>query len=199
MPEIRAARPRSWILTLALGLFAAVPLAATSFVGVSDEALVDQARVAVVARVVSAAPRAVVPEPATLTLLAGGLLALVAHLLRELVRRRYRHHRAGVGDLLAHRGPRPQQVERAERDPKHRMALVFRAYLGLSSRWAIDGLAERSSDYQIWCGPAMGAFNDWVRGTFLEEQSRRTVAQIGLNLLDDIKTSVTAAALKKLR
>ncbi|HSG41364.1 MAG TPA: fibronectin type III domain-containing protein [Thermoanaerobaculia bacterium] len=53
-----AARPRSWILALALGLFAAVPLAATSFVGVSDEALVDQARVAVVARVVSADPRA---------------------------------------------------------------------------------------------------------------------------------------------
>ncbi|MEO8000458.1 MAG: PfaD family polyunsaturated fatty acid/polyketide biosynthesis protein, partial [Arenimonas sp.] len=59
------------------------------------------------------------------------------------------------------------QVERAERDGKHRMALVFRAYLGLSSRWAIDGAEDRASDFQIWCGPAMGAFNRWVTGSFL--------------------------------
>ncbi len=50
------------------------------------------------------------------------------------------------------------------RDPKHKMALVFRWYLGLSSQWAITGEATRRLDYQIWCGPAMGAFNDWVRG-----------------------------------
>jgi hypothetical protein len=30
-----------------------------------------------------------------------------------------------------------------------------------------DGEA-RALDYQIWCGPAMGAFNDWVAGSFLE-------------------------------
>ena len=33
----------------------------------------------------------------------------------------------------------PAQVERADRDPKHRMALVFRWYLGQSSRWANAG------------------------------------------------------------
>ena len=36
----------------------------------------------------------------------------------------------------------PRELERAERDPRHRMALVFRWYLGLSSRWAIDGGAD---------------------------------------------------------
>jgi trans-AT polyketide synthase, acyltransferase and oxidoreductase domains len=77
-----------------------------------------------------------------------------------------------------------KQVERAERDPKHQMALVFRSYLGLASRWAIDGLTGRESDYQIWCGPAMGAFNSWVRGSFLEDPQARTVVQVARNLLE---------------
>ena len=58
------------------------------------------------------------------------------------------------------------------------MALLFRAYLGQSSKWAIHGVPERKLDYQIWCGPAMGAFNDWVKGSFLEDPSRRSVAQM---------------------
>src|SRR5262249_55562967 len=52
----------------------------------------------------------------------------------------------------------PAQLGRAMREPKHRLALVFRWYLGQSSRWPIAGTTERRSDYQIWCGPAMGAF-----------------------------------------
>ena len=77
----------------------------------------------------------------------------------------------------------PRQVERAERDPKHRMALVFRSYLGMSSRWANCGDASRAMDYQVWCGPAMGAFNEWTRGTFLEKPDNRRVVLVGLNLL----------------
>lgn len=76
------------------------------------------------------------------------------------------------------------QIDRAERDPRHRMALVFRWYLGQSSRWAIDGIPERRTDYQLWCGPAMGAFNRWVRGSFLADLSQRTVVQIARNLLE---------------
>jgi PfaD family protein len=78
----------------------------------------------------------------------------------------------------------PAQLERAEHDPKHRMALVFRWYLGMSSRWAIDGTEGRELDYQIWCGPAMGAFNAWARGSFLEPASARSVVQVCLNLLE---------------
>jgi PfaD family protein len=78
----------------------------------------------------------------------------------------------------------PGQVERANNEPKHRMALVFRWYLGKSSRWAIEGDPARRADYQIWCGPAMGAFNAWVAGTFLAEPGERTVVQIALNLLE---------------
>ncbi|MFE7398347.1 2-nitropropane dioxygenase, partial [Streptomyces sp. NPDC057557] len=78
----------------------------------------------------------------------------------------------------------PSEITRAEADPKHRMALVFRWYLGSSSRWAITGEAARRTDYQIWCGPATGAFNRWVAGTFLAEPANRSVVQIALNLLE---------------
>ncbi len=78
----------------------------------------------------------------------------------------------------------PAQITRAEADPHHRMALVFRWYLGNASGWAIAGDPERAADYQIWCGPAMGAFNAWTAGSFLADPERRTVVQIALNLLE---------------
>ena len=78
----------------------------------------------------------------------------------------------------------PEQVSKADADPRHKMALTFRSYLGMSSRWAIDGDQDRRTDYQIWCGPAMGAFNSWTAGTFLAEPSRRTIAQVAKNLLE---------------
>ena len=81
-------------------------------------------------------------------------------------------------------GRDPAVVELAARDPKYQMALVFRWYLGKSSRWAIEGAANRTLDYQIWCGPAMGAFNSWVRNSFLEAPERREVVQVALNLLE---------------
>ena len=77
----------------------------------------------------------------------------------------------------------PTQVERARRDPKHLMALVFRWYLGHSSHWANAGEPSRTVDYQVWCGPAMAAFNEWVRGSFLEPPEQRRVATIAMNIL----------------
>ena len=77
----------------------------------------------------------------------------------------------------------PSQIERAENDPKHKMALVFRWYLGLASRWANSGEVSRKLDFQIWCGPSMGAFNEWVRGSFLERPQNRNVVTVALNLL----------------
>lgn len=78
----------------------------------------------------------------------------------------------------------PEQVDKAHRDPKHKMALCFRWYLGKASRWAIDG-AERSLDYQIWCGPAMGAFNDWSKGSSFDDPNNRRVGAIAHTLLHE--------------
>ncbi|VEG55281.1 Polyketide biosynthesis protein BaeE [Mycolicibacterium aurum] len=90
----------------------------------------------------------------------------------------------------------PQQIERARSDPKHRMALVFRWYLFNGAQWAREGNTARRADYQIWCGPAMGAFNEWVRGSFLEPVGARTVRQIALNLLEGAATVTRAGQLR---
>jgi trans-AT polyketide synthase, acyltransferase and oxidoreductase domains len=78
----------------------------------------------------------------------------------------------------------PGQVQRAEQDTKHKMALIFRWYLGNTSRWGITGEPDRQTDYQIWCGPAIGSFNEWVKGTFLEKPENRKITQVALNLLE---------------
>ena len=80
-------------------------------------------------------------------------------------------------------GRDPHQVERADADPKHKMALVFRWYLGQSPVWANSGDVSRKIDYQIWCGPAMGAFNEWVRGSFLDDLKQRKVVDVAYNIL----------------
>ena len=90
----------------------------------------------------------------------------------------------------------PSQLERAARDPKHRMALVFRWYLGQSSRWANAGVADRKIDYQVWCGPAMGAFNEWVRGSFLEKPAERKVVTVALNILHGAAVQLRATGLR---
>ena len=77
----------------------------------------------------------------------------------------------------------PRQIERARGNPKRKMALIFRWYLGLATHWAIGGVTERRMDYQIWCGPAMGAFNDWARGSFLEDPAERHVVTMARALM----------------
>lgn len=76
----------------------------------------------------------------------------------------------------------PVQAERAAKDPKFKMALVFRWYLGQTSRWAISGAEDRRPDWQIFCGPAMGAFNEWAKGTVYEQAENRRVMDLALNL-----------------
>ena len=71
----------------------------------------------------------------------------------------------------------PHQIARSERIPKHKLALVFRWYLGQSSRWARLGVEDRKQDFQIWCGPSMGAFNEWAEENgFSSPQSRNICA-----------------------
>lgn len=77
----------------------------------------------------------------------------------------------------------PKQIQRAEKNPKHKMALVFRSYLGQSSNWANAGDPLRKIDYQIWCGPAIGAFNQWVKGSFLEKPENRKTVTVAMNIL----------------
>ncbi|MFO7765524.1 MAG: PfaD family polyunsaturated fatty acid/polyketide biosynthesis protein [Pelovirga sp.] len=77
----------------------------------------------------------------------------------------------------------PRQVEKALNDPKYKMALVFRWYLGQTPVWANKGVADRKIDYQIWCGPAMGAFNEWVKGSFMDPPAARKAVTVACNIL----------------
>ncbi|MEM8908295.1 MAG: PfaD family polyunsaturated fatty acid/polyketide biosynthesis protein [Bacteroidota bacterium] len=77
----------------------------------------------------------------------------------------------------------PHQIERAKDNPHRKMALIFRWYLGLSSNWANAGTAGRAADYQIWCGPSMGAFNDWVKGSYLETYTERKAAMVAEEIM----------------
>jgi trans-AT polyketide synthase, acyltransferase and oxidoreductase domains len=77
----------------------------------------------------------------------------------------------------------PEKLGKAVNNPKLKMALIFRWYLGLSSRWSQSGEKGREVDYQIWCGPAMGSFNDWVRGTYLEQPNNRKVVDVANHIM----------------
>lgn len=78
-----------------------------------------------------------------------------------------------------------KEIEEAELNPKRKMALIFRWYFGYSSRLALSGIEESKVDYQVHCGPALGAFNQWVKGTNLEDWRNRHVDDIALKLMDE--------------
>lgn len=88
---------------------------------------------------------------------------------------------AGTVEFFA--GRDPEMLARAQTSPKRKMALIFRWYLGLSSRWSNIGEKGREMDYQIWAGPSLGAFNSWVKGTYLETYTERKAVDVALHLL----------------
>jgi trans-AT polyketide synthase/acyltransferase/oxidoreductase domain-containing protein len=77
----------------------------------------------------------------------------------------------------------PDEAERAGKDEKHKMALCFRWYLGMSSRWARLGETDRQADYQIWCGPAIGGLNRWTQGTLFAQAENRDAPALARALL----------------
>ncbi|MBD6617879.1 PfaD family polyunsaturated fatty acid/polyketide biosynthesis protein [Komarekiella sp. 'clone 1'] len=77
----------------------------------------------------------------------------------------------------------PDKLIKAASNSKLKMALIFRWYLGLSSRWSNSGEKGREIDYQIWCGPAIGSFNDWVKGSYLSEPNNRRVVDVAHHIM----------------
>jgi PfaD family protein len=104
-----------------------------------------------------------------------------AILERDIFRGSFENEWEQTKDFFTRRDPR--QIELAEKKPKHKMALVFRSYLGRSSNWANAGDQTRKIDYQIWCGPSIGAFNHWVKGSFLEKWENRRTVTVAMNLM----------------
>ena len=90
----------------------------------------------------------------------------------------------------------PRQIERGQNNHKYKMALVFRSYLGQASNWATSGVEDRKMDYQVWCGPAIGAFNEWVKGSELEIPENRRVATIAMDILKGASIEARINALR---
>jgi trans-AT polyketide synthase, acyltransferase and oxidoreductase domains len=80
-------------------------------------------------------------------------------------------------------GGRAGALELAERSPKHRMALVFKWYFARSIQLALVGDLTERVNFQVHCGPAMGAFNRFARGTDLEDWHGRHVDAIAERLM----------------
>lgn len=78
-----------------------------------------------------------------------------------------------------------EQIAKAEQNPKHKMAMVFKWYFSHTTKLALEGKSETKIDYQIHCGPALGAFNQWVKGTPLENWRNRHVDLIGKQLMEE--------------
>lgn len=77
-----------------------------------------------------------------------------------------------------------QDIARAESHPKQKLAFIFRWYFGHATRQALAGNVDQKVNFQVQCGPALGAFNQWVKGTPLESWRLRHVDQMALRILE---------------
>lgn len=77
------------------------------------------------------------------------------------------------------------EIEKAEKNPRHKMALVFRWYFGYSNQMAFSGNMDHKVNFQVHTGPALGAFNQWVKGTELESWQHRHVDEIGIRIMEE--------------
>jgi trans-AT polyketide synthase/acyltransferase/oxidoreductase domain-containing protein len=75
------------------------------------------------------------------------------------------------------------EIAKAEANGKHKMALVFRWYFAYCTRIAMEGKGDDRVNYQIQTGPALGSFNQWVKGTELEPWTNRHVDHIATRIM----------------
>lgn len=75
--------------------------------------------------------------------------------------------------------------------PKAKLALVFRWYFAYSTRIALAGDKANTVDFQVHTGPALGAFNQWVKGTELESWRNRSVVIIAEKVMRGAENLLT--------
>ena len=69
---------------------------------------------------------------------------------------------------------------------RQKMLAVFKWYLAHSTQLALAGDKTQVVDFQVHCGPALGAFNQWVKGTEFENWRNRRVDDIGIRLMTEM-------------
>lgn len=95
-----------------------------------------------------------------------------------------------VKEYWKHRGE-ADKIAKAEHNPHYKMALVFRWYLITSKRQTLEGNINNKENFQVHTGPALGAFNQWVKGTELANWRSRHVDAIGIKLMEETASLLT--------
>jgi len=112
------------------------------------------------------------------------LEAIDAKLARQI---QDRYLKRSFADILVEIEDRAtdEERDRIQRMAKYRMAQTFRCYFNDATRWALAGDMDHKVDFQVHCGPALGAFNQWVAGSELHTWRHRHVDDIAHRLLDE--------------
>lgn len=83
-------------------------------------------------------------------------------------------------------------IDKAESNPKYKMALIFKYYFALATKSAKYGEIDNKVNFQVHCGPALGAFNSQVKGTELEDWHNRYVDKIAEVIMNDAESKYKA-------
>ena len=76
-------------------------------------------------------------------------------------------------------------IQKAEANPKYKMALMFRWYLWRGWQAALSGEPDNKVNYHISCSPALGACNHWLKGTGMENWQNRDVVALADKIMAD--------------
>ncbi|MES5395080.1 ACP S-malonyltransferase [Bacillus amyloliquefaciens] len=82
----------------------------------------------------------------------------------------------------------PNLAKKAEHNQKYKMLLIFKWYLQNGCLLALEGQEKQKVNFQVHCGPSLGAFNHWVKGTDLESWRNRHVDDIGEKMMNETES-----------
>lgn len=85
---------------------------------------------------------------------------------------------------ICKRGMSAEERAAVQGDSKQQLAAVFKWYIARGKASAIAGESGNKVNYSIMCGPAMGAFNQWVKGTQLEAWRHRRAGEIAIKMMN---------------
>jgi trans-AT polyketide synthase, acyltransferase and oxidoreductase domains len=77
------------------------------------------------------------------------------------------------------------EIEKANINPKYKMSMIFKWYFAYGTRMAMLGEETCKVDYQVPCGKSLGAFNQWIKGSKLENWRNRHVDEIAKIIMQD--------------
>lgn len=78
-----------------------------------------------------------------------------------------------------------EKIDIIEKDEKKKMALVFKTYLMEAALYGQKGIEEQRMNFEIYCSPALGAFNEYCKGGELDNWRKRSVTKIAEALMCD--------------